>query len=147
MSLRDLVDRKVTIERGGVEFVVRGLSLEDIVLLLENHQKGLVAVFTAADGADWSELVHQFPNFVAAAIACGVDEEGITEEDVLRLPIGVQLEAMANIWELSSLDMDTVGKLAASIAQGVESINAGSLSQMTKGLATGSPTLPEAQNS
>ena len=153
MSLRDLVDRKSVIkdEKSGVEFEVRGLSLEDLVLLLENHKDALVRIFggTTSGGSqatDFESLVKEFPQFIAAAIAYAADEHDI-EEMVVRLPVGIQIRAIQEIWELSSLDVETVGKLAQSLLEGVSRLNADNLQALKSTLPIGSTDLPMAQNS
>jgi len=152
MSLRDLVDRKSVIkdEKSGVEFEVRGLSLEDLVLLLENHKDALVRIFggTNASGGqatDFESLIKEFPQFIAAAIAYAADEHDI-EDMVVRLPVGIQIRAITEVWELSSLDVETVGKLAQSLLEGVSRLNAGNLKALKDALPNGSVALPIAQN-
>ena len=153
MSLRDLVDRKSVIrdEKSGVEFEVRGLSLEDLVLLLENHKDALVRIFGGTDGGggqatDFESLIKEFPQFIAAAIAYAAGEHEI-EADVVRLPVGIQIRAISEIWELSSLDVETVGKLATSLLEGVSRLNAENLEHLKSTLPIGSGDLPMAQNS
>lgn len=150
MSLRDLVDRKSVIkdEKSGIEFEVRGLSLEDLVMLLENHKDALIRIFGAndGDGTDFTALIAEFPQFIAAAIAYAAGEHDI-EKDVVRLPVGVQLRAIQEVWELSSLDIDTVGKLATSLLEGVSKLNAGNLDLLRNSLPTGSPLLQTVRNS
>jgi len=148
MSLRDLVDRKSVIkdEKSGVEFEVRGLSLEDIVLLLDNHKDALVHIFSSNEGTDFAELVKSFPGFVAAAIAYAADEHEL-EDKVLKLPVGIQLRAIQEVWELSSLDVETVGKLASGIVQGLSKLNADELQSMTARLTTGLPASQPEQSS
>lgn len=153
MSLRDLVDRKSVIkdEKSGVEFEVRGLSLEDLVLLLENHKAALVRIFGGTDGGggqatDFESLIKEFPQFIAAAIAYAAGEHEI-EQDVVRLPVGIQIRAIQEIWELSSLDVETVGKLATSLLEGVSRLNAENLQHLKDTLPSGSVDLPIAQNS
>jgi|Cruoilmetagenom7_1024161.scaffolds.fasta_scaffold04281_11 hypothetical protein len=150
MSLRDLVDRKAVIKdaKSGVEFEVRGLSLEDLVLLLENHKDALIRVFGGAGGGDtdFSKLIKEFPNFIAAAIAYASGEHDL-EDEIMKVPVGVQLRAIQEIWELSSLDVETVGKLATSLLEGVSRLNAENLEVLKQGLPTGSAALQRAQNS
>ena len=146
MSLRDLVDRRSEIKAGDTSFTVRGLSLEDVVLLLDNHKDALIAIFNTPDGTDFEELIHQFPLFIAAAIAYAADEHGI-EEDVRKLPVGIQLRAIEEVWELSSLDVETVGKLATNLLNGVSRLNNVNLEHLKKDLTSGSESLPAAQNS
>jgi hypothetical protein len=147
MSLRDLVDRKATIQvTDEISFEVRGLSLEDVVLLMENHKDALISIFGKPDGADFQELLRRFPNFIAAAIAYAADEHEL-EKEVQKMPIGVQLRAMQEVWELSSLDVETLGKLATNLLAGVAELNSDKLVALKEGLKTGSENLPAAQNS
>jgi len=147
MSLRDLVDRRVEIECPGDEsFQVRGLSLEDVVLLLENHTDALKSIFGAPAGTDFEMLLKEFPQFVAAAIAYAADEHEL-EEKVRKLPIGVQLRAIQEVWELSSLDVDTLGKLAGSILKSIGKLNETGLAEMRETLTSGSKDLQKVQSS
>jgi hypothetical protein len=148
MSLRDLVDRKSTIrdDKSGVEFQVRGLSLQDVVLLLENHKAALVEVFAGESGTDFEQLIQKFPAFIAAAIAYAADEHDL-EEQVAKLPIGVQLRAVQEVWELSSLDVETVGKLAQQMVTSVARLNSEHLDHLQTTLKSGSDNLQRAQNS
>lgn len=144
MSLRDLVNRKTRIEHGEHGFEVRGLSLEDVVLLMENHKEALVEIFVAKDGTDFELLLQKFPNFISAAIAYAADEHDL-EEMVRKLPIGIQLRAIQEVWELSSLDVETVGKLANSVLRGVTKFNAEDLTTLQESLKSGAaPSLPAA---
>jgi hypothetical protein len=147
MSLRDLVDRKVEIEcPGDHNFQVRGLSLEDVVLLLENHTDALKAIFASPSGTDFEILLKEFPAFVAAAIAYAADEHEL-EEQVRKLPVGIQLRAIQEVWDLSSLDVETLGKLAGSLLQSVGRLNKMDIGKMTAALKGGPTDLPKAQNS
>lgn len=148
MSLRDLVDRKSTIEdeKSGVSFDVRGLSLQDIVLLLENHRDALIRVFASDAGADFEELVKEFPGFIAAAIAYAADEYEL-EDSVRKMPVGLQLRAIQEVWELSSLDVETVGKLAENLLASVTKLNANHLNHLRSDLMSGAANSQQAQNS
>ena len=147
MSLRDLVDRKSEIEGpDGLSFQVRGLSLEDIVLLLENHKEALTHIFGSETGADMTELIKSFPGFVAAAIAYAADEHEL-EETVRKLPVGIQLRAIQEVWELSSLDVASVGKLASGIINGLQKLNETDLQGTAALLMSGSAPLPQEQSS
>lgn len=147
MSLRDLVDRKVEIEcPGDINFQVRGLSLEDVVLLLENHADALKAIFGAPEGADFEMLLKEFPAFVAAAIAYAADEHEL-EEKVRKLPIGVQLRAIQEVWDLSSLDVETLGKLAGSLVKSIAKLNSTDMTKMRETLNVGPKDLPKVQSS
>lgn len=149
MSLRDLVDRKTTIrdEKTGTEFEVRGLSLQDIVLLLENHKDALIRVFAADDdGTDFEQLIQEFPGFIAATIAYAADEYEL-EGEVVKMPVGLQLKAIQEVWELSSLDVETVGKLAESLLASVSKLNSQNLEHLRSDLTTGLKSSQVAQNS
>lgn len=147
MSLRDLVDRKTQVDGGGgVSFEVRGLSLEDLVVLLEDHKEALVTIFASPEGTDFEELLQRFPRFISAAIAFAADEPELVEQ-VNKLPIGIQLRAIEAVWELSSLDIEALGKLATSLTDGLGKLNSDEFSILTKDLTSGSTPLPQAQSS
>lgn len=147
MSLRDLVDRKVEIEcPGDINFQVRGLSLEDVVLLLENHTEALKSIFAAQAGTDFEMLLKEFPAFVAAAIAYAADEHEL-EDKVRKLPVGIQLRAIQEVWELSSLDVETLGKLAGSLLKSIGKLNKTALAEVQTALSNGPKDSPKAQSS
>jgi hypothetical protein len=147
MSLRDLVDRKSRIAGpGDTSFDVRGLSLEDLVLLLENHSEALARIFAGTGGTDFEELLKEFPQFVAALIAYAADEPEL-ENQVRKLPVGVQLRALEEVWELSSLDVETVGKLAVNLLNSIGRLNTEHLDRLRTSLTTSSEAMPTAQSS
>lgn len=146
MSLKDLVDQRTEIAHNDLSFTVRGLSLEDMVVLLENHADALSRVFAGERGTDFSELIKEFPAFVAACIAYAAEEPEMVDS-VRRLPIGVQLRAIEAVWELSSLDVETVGKLAVSMLNSVSKLNDEHLNQLKSNLTMSSQDLPAQQSS
>jgi hypothetical protein len=91
-------------------------------------------------------LLAEFPMFIAAAIAYAADEHDL-EDQIVKLPVGLQLRAIQEVWELSSLDVETVGKLAQSLLEGVSRLNSENLDRLKINLETGSNPLPQAQNS
>ena len=146
MSLRDLVDRKSQVTGpGGTSFEVRGLSLEDMVMLLESHREALAMIFATPNGTDFEELLKRFPTFVAAAIAYAADEPDMVDQ-VRKLPVGVQLRAIEEVWELSSLDVETVGKLAVNMLNSVAKLNSENLDALRRDLMSGSQSLQEVQS-
>jgi len=59
----------------------------------------------------------------------------------------VQLRAIQEVWDLSSLDVETLGKLAGSLMQGIGRLNQTDLSQMSNVLKGGQKVSPKAQSS
>jgi hypothetical protein len=102
MSLADYAFAKQSI----AGLTVRGLTFPDIVFLAKNHSADLWAVLNQIkiDGSASNEqikelafdLLPKLPVLAAAIIACGCDESDKTDF-AMRLPAGVQIEALAAI--------------------------------------------------
>lgn len=96
---------------GGSSFAVRGFSLEDITLLIDKHGEDIQRFFdryaqetTRPDDvspvAAIMDVLRQAPELAASIIARAADEPG-TESKIRKLPIGVQVDAMQKVADLS----------------------------------------------
>lgn len=99
---------------GGGSFTVRGLSLPDVIFLVQNYAAPLEALFNKFSDEDGDvdnvrhvavELVHETPRLAAAAIALASDEPEEVET-ILTLPFPVQIDA---IEKMGKLTFDTTG--------------------------------------
>jgi hypothetical protein len=99
-------------------FHVRGLSLNDVAVLMREHFPDLEAVFDLFQGAEkmqpeqWEGLalsvISNAPGFAANVIALAAGEG--SAEDAARLPAPVQLKALTQVGELTFTEVGGVGK-------------------------------------
>lgn len=114
MSLRDFVIQTKAIRSlNGSSFSVRGLSLNDITLLLQTSEpevRSMFAIFLGVDKtASESDMLQtavpalqQFPRLASTMIAIAADDCSVeTLEIVQRLPMNTQVEALETILKLS----------------------------------------------
>jgi hypothetical protein len=97
---------------------VRGLSLNDVAVLMREHFPDLEAVFDLFQGAEkmqpeqWEGLalsvISNAPGFAANVIALAAGEG--SAEDAARLPAPVQLKALTQVGELTFTEVGGVGK-------------------------------------
>lgn len=114
--------REITLANGS--FFVRGLSLNDIAVLVREHFPDLEAVFDLFQGAEkmqpeqWEGLalsiVSQAPGFAANVIALAAGEG--SAEDAAQLPGPVQLKALMDIGHLTFTEVGGVGKAWETVA-------------------------------
>jgi len=109
--IKDLLPAPRFIEVGeGKLLEIRGLRLDETIKLLEKHKDPL-AVFFGGDKLNFELLIAQAPDMVAEIIALTANAVG-QEEDIKFLPLGVQVEAITTVWELS---VPSVKKLSESL--------------------------------
>lgn len=105
MALEDYVlpTLEVQLPDGKKSFAVRGLSLEDVTVLIADHGPALEGFYAKYSGADTSEalavgmgLINQAPVLAAQVIALAADSRDKTEL-VRKLPIVVQQDALEKI--------------------------------------------------
>lgn len=111
MGLKHLKLRVEQVEvSDGETFTVRGLGLEDILILVQSHQANLGTLFdevvsagaqlTVADSSSVASMLFEVaPAAANHIIALGADEEDM--ELVKRLPFPVQLDALEKIGSLT----------------------------------------------
>lgn len=142
MALKDYAIRTHTISIDKkTDFTVRGISFEDVTRLVNKH--GPVAAmayakFTAAKtehdlrpevvGLLLNEVLTQFPEALAEMIAIAADEPD-SAGTVARLPVGVQLDAVEKIIDLTFTGesdikklVEIVTRMALRVQGGVESL-------------------------
>lgn len=108
--------REISLANGS--FHVRGLSLNDMAVLMREHFPDLEAVFDLFQGAEkmqpdqWEGLalsvISNAPGFAANVIALAAGEG--SAEDAARLPAPVQLKALTQVGELTFTEVGGVGK-------------------------------------
>ena len=134
MSLKDLVVPKAQIEAAGVTFHVRGLSLEDILLLVSEHKAELSVLFDRfQDSADTdiddtrtmgANLIQEAPGLAAKIIAIAADEPDAVD-NVRQLPFPAQVDTLDQIGRLtfeSQRDVKKVLEIVIRVAQGANSL-------------------------
>lgn len=106
MAIHDFVlpTLEVTLP-GGASFAVRGLSLQDVTLLISQHGPVLEEFFNKySNEADAMQvglgLLGKAPDLAAAIISLAADEPGEARK-ILRLPIAVQQDALEKIAHLT----------------------------------------------
>ena len=107
MALKDFAFAHHTIETSNGSLTVRGLHTADVIALFRKYENEIIAAAPSlmkGDGADVEKiaatLILSAPALVAAVIsrACG---EPDNELEALALPLGVQVEALNKIAELT----------------------------------------------
>lgn len=112
MSLADYQPARTTVPFKGGSFDVRGLSADDLGVLLKHHLPDLDRLFELyAEGVDERlavfgtaqyamKLVQDAPGLTAHVIALATDEDEVVDK-ARRLPIPVQVEALKAIVHLT----------------------------------------------
>lgn len=143
MGLRDyeLPTEAVKID-DKTSFTVRGVSFEDITRLVQKHGPVCVLVYTKFAEAKGkhglrpetlgqllTSVLHSFPEAVAEMIAIAADERDQVEK-VIKLPVGVQFDAIEKIIRLTfagESDLKKLVEIVTRMAEGVrvsaESLN------------------------
>lgn len=117
--LQDLVVSYRTVKYNDNEIKVRGLSLNDLAFIIQDHGKDFGDLF---DGnLSIAELIPKCPGMVAKIIACAADDPDNWEK-VNAYPAGLQIKLVEVIWNQSMLSKETVGNFISSLMQGVESL-------------------------
>ncbi len=112
MSLADfqLPRESINGPDGEQVFAVRGLSLNDVVLLLQNNRPAMERLFAefqdkgddllGDDQALVQMILANFPRLFAQAVALAADEPN-GEDQVLNLPFSMQIDAFEKIGRLT----------------------------------------------
>jgi hypothetical protein len=123
-----------TIPLGENSFVVRGLSLDEISILVQSNIDGVEEMFTQLEIAiDQTKkktmdeagmkslalnLIRTVPSFASAAIALAIDEEGSYQDKLRassRLPAPVQIDALLQIGSLTFEEAGGVKKFSENL--------------------------------
>jgi len=128
MGLANLVipERTVTI-MGGQEVTLHALDMEGIIVLMQEDLAAFRAIYEM-EKLTLSQLIKMAPTLCHKMIAHGCGEPKEFEK-ASKIPLGDQLVLIEGIWELTNLDMDTLGKVMGYLADMMEAAPAGSLSK------------------
>lgn len=113
-----------------VSILVRGISAEDVMRLINIHGSALVKLFEQVetgkielDLANLEQIaglvMRQAPDLVADLIVIACDEEDVLKgfETAKRLPIPVQMNTLAAILELTFVDGGSLGELIGTVTK------------------------------
>lgn len=102
VKISDLLPKRIEIEVGNGKMDVGPINLESIVKLIQNFRDPILHLITTGSKGtpDYSGMLAQSPAMVVQLIAMGADAVG-QEDDIAKLPFGVQVTAAATIWEAS----------------------------------------------
>lgn len=122
MALADYTPARVKIEQGGKPLVtVRGLSLDDLSILVRAHKPTLDRLYGAAEQGRMSafggeafflELIQAAPDVAYEVIALAADEPEYLVHG-RKLPLGFQIKALQTIVQLTLEDVGGPLGLAA----------------------------------
>lgn len=126
MSLANYTPPSRTISLGGDNsFLVTGLSLQSIEILVRTHLPDVEELFELfMEGGNFTNddlkrlaltLATRAPGFTANVIALGAGESDATE-NAARLPFPVQLQALAEIAELTFAEVGGIKKFVETVA-------------------------------
>lgn len=114
VKISDLLPKKTAIPTGAGDLMVGALSLEAIAALIGNHKGVILHLLANSNGGKTippiGAVVAEFPDLVADAIALAADAVG-QEEDVKKLPLMVQIDAIKMVWNLSIPDPKALAEL------------------------------------
>lgn len=128
MALADYQPERSVVEFKGGSVAVRGLSLDDVSLLIKNHLDDLDQILAmyksnvtpdiqAAVMAEYAvTLVREAPGMVAHIISLAADEPDAVE-NARRLPMPTQIELLKAIGHLTFEEVGGIKKFAESLAQ------------------------------
>lgn len=144
MGLKNYTPERHEIPLKNNPFLVRGLSLEDISVLINRHLPDIEALFDLfTSGHDLSKLddnafknlaasiVGQAPGFAANLIALAADEPDSAKQAAM-LPAPVQINAVIKIGDLTFSEVGGIKKGMESIAALLSQANLKSLKGPTK---------------
>lgn len=108
IRISDLLPVEASIEVApGKHLPIRPLALQEMVSLFLSGQEEFLAMYSAGlkikDNSDLAPFLLATPGLVARVIGFASGTQG-QEEDIMRLPATVQLEALREIWRLSVPD-------------------------------------------
>lgn len=126
MSLANYTPPSRTVSLGGDNsFNVNGLSLQSIEILVRTHLPDVEELFELfMDGGNFTTddlkrlaltLATRAPGFTANVIALGAGETDATE-NAARLPFPIQLQALAEIAELTFAEVGGIKKFVETVA-------------------------------
>ena len=128
MGLANLVipERTVTI-MGGQEVTLHALDMEGIIVLMQEDLAAFRAIYEMPE-LSLNQLIKMAPRLCHKLIAHGCGEPAEWEK-ASKIPLGDQLVLIEGIWELTNLDMDTLGKVMGYLADMMEAAPDGLLTK------------------
>lgn len=105
VKISSLLPKKTEVDTGNGMLEVGSIDLVGITKLIRNFKEPLMALFSSGSSGkpDFAALSVSAPDMIIAIIALGADAEG-QEEDIKKLPVGVQIIAAAEVWAQSVPD-------------------------------------------
>ena len=116
MSLKELLgnlEEEYVIK--GVTIKINPLTLSHVGDLLKGFKKELGELFNATKGI--KEILADMPDLAYSIIAMSIKED---VAEIKQLPIGVQLEILEKIVDISQISSDAMGKLVGRLVRGVQ---------------------------
>lgn len=146
MGLRDIVIQTKTITAGAATFEVRGLSMNDLMMVVTEYGPQMTLVFNRLQQGDIQgddikgtivNMSREFPDLLAAVICLAADEyDPEMVAKMKKVPLGVTTEAAEEIFKLTFTSEAEVKKFIESLSR---MIAAGS-GALTQALGPTSPT-------
>lgn len=116
MSLKELLgnlEEEYVIK--GVTIKINPLTLSNVGELLRSFKKELGELFNATKG--FKEILSDMPDLAYGIISMSIKED---VEEIKQLPIGVQLEILEKIVDVSQISSDAMGKLVSRLVRGIQ---------------------------
>lgn len=139
--LKDIVPEKKEIKVGNASFEVTGLSIETIVSLCNSHMKELETLFD--DQVEFMAILKEAPEFVAKVIAEAAGEPKEVKR-VAKLPAGVQIDTLKEIWKLTQVSGEDLGNALRGFGNAMEKLTQDIGREKAPSVNTSSP-LPKPQ--
>lgn len=114
MGLCNLVVDTKEIQVGGSEFTVRGLSLHEVAAVIKDLWDHLPGLGGLSGEEVILEVVHRFPATAAKLICLAADEPDM-QDVAMKLPAGIQIQALKAIWDLSGMEGEEMGELLGAL--------------------------------
>jgi hypothetical protein len=126
MALKDYQPERLEVTSKKLTFSVRGLSLNDLTVILRGHGEDLerlIALYNSiadmggsrsdVSGRMVSTMLTDVPLLAARVIAQATDEDGIELDNVVRIPMPLQIDALQKIMKLTFEEVGGVKKFGA----------------------------------
>lgn len=125
-DFKDIVIPEAKIKLGETSaFMVYGLDMKTLIVCFQNNLDLLNDLLNGEAVKASKEMMTLYPELAARVIAAAT---GSMEEDAIskarKLPIGVQMECLLRIFELSFPDSELLGKFWARLEELVEKVTA-----------------------
>lgn len=109
MSIKDLLPPPAEINLGRGSLSLKGLSLEDVVVLINKHKEAFGMFFVSEGNPDMTAIISSAPDMVAEILARSAGMVG-QEDEMKLIPASLQLVALTAVWEASVPDPLAVRK-------------------------------------